>query len=194
MKKTLLACVLAAASFTAHAQQVAAQPLRFVIGAGLTFGGDRLATTSYTNGTSANIRAGSGLQLAAGAEYRLSPLFSLQGTVGYHIHFTPEASNGDADFSRIPVELIAYYHANEKWRVGGGMRFVRNAKLSGSGFASGLDESFDDTTSGIVEAEYLYSPSLGFKLRGVSEKYDSRRYAIGSAKANHLGMFANFYF
>ncbi|MGZ8288786.1 MAG: outer membrane beta-barrel protein [Telluria sp.] len=193
MKKTLLACVLAAATFCANAQQAPVKNQRFVIGTGLTFGGDRLATTTYTNGDSANIRAGSGLQLQAGVEYRLNPLFSVQGNVGYHIHFTPEASNGDADFSRIPVELIGYYHANDKWRVGGGMRFVRNAKLSGSGFAYGLDESFEDTTGGIVELEYLYSPSLGFKLRGVGEKYESR-YSIGSAKGNHVGMFANFYF
>lgn len=193
MKKTLLACAILCASISAHAQTAAVHPLRLLVGAGLTFGGDKLATTSYTNGDSANIRAGSGLQLLAGAEYRLSEQFSVQGSFGYHIHYTPEASNGDADFSRFPIELIGYFHANRQWRVGGGLRFVRKPELSGSGYASNLDERFENTTGAVLEVEYFVNPSVGLKLRAVSEKYESTRY-YGSASGNHVGIFANYYF
>lgn len=193
MKKTFLACALLAASIGAQAQAPGIPPLRYIVGAGITAGGDKLATTSYTNGESSNIKAGSGLQVLAGAEYRMSNEFSLQATLGYHIYFTPEASNGDADFSRIPVELIAYFHANEQWRVGGGLRRASKPELSGSGFAAGLNEGFKDSTGAVVEVEYFVNPSLGVKLRAVNEKFESRTYG-GSVKGNHVGIFTNYYF
>lgn len=197
MKKTLLASLLPLALMaSAHADNAAkpaANPVRFVAGIGLTAGGDKLATTNYTDNTSANINAGSGVQMLGGVDYRVSQDFSLQGNVGYHIHFTPEASNGDANFHRVPFELLAYYHANEQWRIGGGVRFVTGAKLSGKGAASNLNTSFKDTTGLVLEAEYFSSPNLGFKIRGVKEEYETE---TGNRKfsGNHIGLFANYYF
>jgi hypothetical protein len=194
MKKTLLAIALSIASLAVHAQNTApADSVRFLIGMGLTAGGDKLATTSYSNGDSSNIKAGSGGQFFAGIDYRISQQVSVQGTLGYHVHMTPEASNGDASFSRVPFEVIAYFHANDKWRVGGGVRLVSNAKLSGDGFAAGLDTSFKNTTGAIVEVEYLMNRNVGFKLRGVSEKYTPSG-QNDSLNGNHLGLFANYYF
>jgi hypothetical protein len=193
MKKTLLAFVLMTACVAAQAQTAPTNAWRFVGSVGVTAGGDELAIATYANDTSVEITAGGGFQMMLGAEYRINPQFSVQGTAGYHIHFTPEASNGDADFSRIPVELIGYFHASEKWRFGAGVRFVNSPKLSGSGFASGIDMDLDNTTSGLVEVEYLMNRSVGFKLRAVSEKYEKKGY-FGSADANHVGIFANVYF
>ncbi|MEN9868548.1 MAG: hypothetical protein RL748_4138 [Pseudomonadota bacterium] len=195
MKKILLAVALPVVMIScAQAQEkVAAQPVRFLLGTGLTFGGDKLATAYYTNNTSATINAGSGLQLWGGVDYRINPQFSLQGTVGYHTHFTPEASNGDASFSRIPVELLAYYHLNENWRLGGGVRFVSSAKLNGKGAASGLNQKFDDVTGAILEAEYLYGANLGFKVRFVKEEYKATGFNT-KFSGDHLGLMMNYYF
>jgi len=174
-------------------QAQGADPLHYVVGAGVTFGGDKLATATYTNGSSTNIRAGGGLALLAGVDYRVSPEFSVQGTVGYHIHFTPEASNGDADFRRLPVELLAYYHVAPQWRVGGGLRFVSNAKLHGSGAASNLNENFDNSTSLVAETEYFVTPKVGIKLRYVNDEFKSER-TKQTFSGNHVGLLANFYF
>jgi len=193
-KHTIALVICLAAASTAQAQnQPQANPVRVMLGMGLTAGGDKLATTAYTDGTSVNIKAGSGGQFYAGADYRINESFSVQGNIGVHVHFTPEASNGDASFKRVPVELIGYFHIAPQWRLGAGARFISNAKLSGSGFASGLDYKFKNTTGAVLEAEYLWTPHVGFKLRGVSEEYTVER---NNAKlsGSHIGVALNYYF
>ncbi len=186
-------------------------PFRWVLGAGITGGGDKLTSVQYTDGKSTNITAGGGLQLLAGGDYRFNEQFSAQATVGYHIHFTPDASNGEASFDRIPVELLAYYHANQQWRIGGGVRFVSSAKLNASGAASTQfdSQSYQNATSGVVEAEYFVNPHFGVKLRGVKETYKdknksatyspiTKKYTINnftnSYSGDHIGIFGNYYF
>jgi hypothetical protein len=191
MKNTVIACAISLLAM--GAAQAQGDPMHYVVGAGVTFGGDKLATTRYTNGSSSNIRAGSGLALLAGVDYRVSPEFSVQATVGYHIHFTQEASNGDADFRRLPVELLGYYHLAPQWRVGGGLRFVSNAKLHGSGAASGLNENFDNSSSIVAETEYFVNPKLGIKLRFANDEFKSER-SKQAYSGKHVGLLANYYF
>lgn len=199
MNKLVFAAAIAAAFIgPAHAQMapapvMPANPLHWVAGIGITAGGDKVATARYTDGSSVNIKAGSGLALLAGAEYRLNPEFSVQGTVGYHIHFTPEASNGDASFSRVPFELLGYFHANQKWRVGGGLRHTTAVKLNGKGAASYLDRDFQNANGAIVEVEYFATPNLGIKTRFVSEKFKPE-YSSREVSGNHFGLLLNAYF
>lgn len=195
MKKTLLSLALPLALMTvAHAQeQAAASPWRPVLSAGVTYGGDTIASINYTDNTTANIRAGSGLDMKGGIEYRFSPQFAAQATIGYHVHFTPQASNGDASFNRLPIELLGFYSINDQWRIGGGVRFVRNAHLSSSGAASDLRGNFENTTGGVLEVEYMTSKKLGVSLRYVNEKYKLENSKI-EYSGNHLGLFANWYF
>jgi outer membrane protein W len=192
MKKSFVACAVSLAFFNA-AQAQTANPVRYVVGAGITGGGDKLATANYTNGESSNVKAGSGLQLLAGVDYRVNQQVSLQANVGVHVHFTPEASNGDANFTRIPVELLAYYHPNAQWRVGGGARLVASPKLNGSGAASYMDRDFKNTTGLVLEAEYFVSPNVGIKVRAVNEKYEPKS-STGDFSGNHVGLFGNYYF
>src|SRR5690606_23263342 len=109
-------------------QPIETRPLRFLAGGGLTFGGDKLATAVYEDGTEIDIDAGGTIALHVGVDYRFAPQFSVQGTVGYHVDGA-SARNGDLRFERVPVELLGYYHVNEQLRVGGGIRFVTNAAL-----------------------------------------------------------------
>ena len=222
MKKLTLAVALLAALSAAHAQDMSSsqygepaavlppsavangapgamapapapvKPLRFLLGAGLTSGGDKLATAEYENGTEQDIRAGSFFALLAGVDYRVNSAFSLQATVGFHVDDTT-ASNGSITFKRFPVELLAYYHPNAKMRFGGGARYVGSPKLSLSGAAGSGHVNFDNTMGAIVEFEYFYTPKLGLKVRYVAEKYDTE----GLEKkidGNHVGFFANYYF
>lgn len=193
MKKIVfaIAAVLTAGFAQAQMVPVEPKPLSFLVGAGLSVGGDNLATAEYTNGDSTDIKAGSGLYLTAGVNYRFHPQFSMQASVNFHVDDT-NAKNGSIKFQRFPIEFLGYYHVNEQWRVGGGVRYVSGAKLSSSGVASGLDLEFDNTTSGVVEAEYMYSPRLGIKMRYVNETFKAAR--IKDVKANHVGVSANFYF
>jgi hypothetical protein len=179
----------------AHAQYMAPAanpaPARFLLGMGLSGGGDELASARYTNGDTANIHAGGLVYFTAGVDYHFAPAFALQATVNYHVD-RANAKNGDIKFERFPVELIGYYQPNPAWRVGGGVRYTSSPKLSGSGFGSGLEVSFDNTTSAVVEAEYFTSPKLGIKLRYVNETFKSRGYQ--DIDGSHVGLSANFYF
>jgi hypothetical protein len=193
MKKIFpLAALTLAAAFNAQAAD-AASPFRFLVGAGLTFGGDTLATASFTDGTSDNIKSGGLVHLYGGAEYRLGDKVSLQATVGYHVDDSRAASNGSLRFSRIPVDLLAHYRVNEKWRIGGGVQIANGPELKGSGVASNNHIEFDNSTGAVVEGEYLFSPNVGLKLRYVSHSFKVKNSSI-EADGNHAGVLFTYYF
>lgn len=194
MKKITLAIALAVATLgSAHAQQAPAQKnVRFFLGGGLTFGGDKLATASYTNGGEIDIHAGGMVALNGGIDFLVTPHFSMQANVGYHVD-NASARNGDVRFQRVPMELLAYFHPAPKWRLGGGVRYVSNAKLSSSGAADIGDFSFKNTVSGVIEGEYLMTSHVGFKIRLVSEEYEEK-FSGAKVDGDHVGFFANYYF
>lgn len=194
MKKFALAfAALLALTGAAQAQtQAAASPVRFMVGAGLSFGGDKLTTVEFTDGHSEDLRAGGLVYLTAGADYRISESFSLQGTVNYHVN-NSTGDNGDVRFERFPVELVGYYHINPQWRVGAGVRYTSKPKISSSGVLDGMDFKFDNTTSGLIEAEYFYSANLGVKMRFVNETFKKSGYN-GEVSGRHVGISANYYF
>jgi opacity protein-like surface antigen len=193
MKKTILAAALAiGATFGAHAADAAA-PFRFLLGAGLTFGGDTLATVTFSDGRSEDIRGGGLVHLYAGGDFRVTDVLSLQATVGYHVDDSSSASNGGVRFTRVPVDLLALYHVNDRFRLGGGAQFVSGPALKGSGVASNINLEFKNTTGAIVEGEYLFSPHMGAKLRYVAEKFEPAR-GGPKAKGDHLGLMFSYYF
>jgi len=173
-------------------EPVGAKPLRFVLGAGLTFGGDKLATAYYERGGEIDLHAGSMVALLAGLDYRVSQEFSVQGTVGYHVD-NASANNGDMRFERIPFELLGYYHVNEQVRVGGGVRYVTGVKFRSSGAGDIGDYKFKDTTSAVAEIEYLFTPMIGVKLRYVNDEFKEKYYG-DKVKGDHVGILGNFYF
>lgn len=195
MKKIVFAVTALLALGAAQAQNsypvAEPKPLAFLLGAGFSAGGDNLATAHYSNGDSIDIDAGKGVYLTAGANYRFHPLFSLQASINFHVDDT-SAKNGSVKFQRFPIELLGYYHINEQWRIGGGVRYVSSPKLSGSGYASDLDFEFDNTTSGVVEGEYFYNPKVGIKVRYVKEKFKAAR--VSDINADHVGVSVNYYF
>lgn len=192
MKKIVFAVTALLASMgAAHAQTAAPSPVRFLAGLGFSAGGDDLATAKYTNGSSQTIKAGGGFYFTAGADYRLSEEFSVQGTLNFHVDDT-RATNGSITFKRFPVEVLGYYHVNDAWRVGGGLRYVSGAKLSSSGAADGIDAKFDNTVSAVAEVEYFWMPKFGMKMRYVKETFKAP--GIPDVKGNHFGISGNYYF
>jgi outer membrane protein W len=192
IKHTLAACAISLASVTL-AQAQTASPVRFLVGAGINAGGDRLAATRYSDANSSKIKAGGGLQLLAGVDYRVNQQVSLQANIGVHANYTSEASVGNPNFKRIPLELLAYYHFNADWRVGGGARLISSPKLNGAGKGSFMDRDFKNTVGLVLEAEYFVSSNFGVKVRAVSEKYEFKA-GGGDVSGNHVGLFGSYYF
>ncbi|SFG22496.1 Outer membrane protein beta-barrel domain-containing protein [Duganella sp. CF458] len=196
MKKAVFALAALAIAASAHAQDSAipAKTVRPFVGIGATAGGDKLATAEYTNGNTASIRAGSGVYFTGGMEFRINEEFSAQTSVNFHVD-NQSARNGNLQFQRFPIEALAFYHIDQHWKIGTGLRYVTGAKLSGSGVGEIDDVKFDNTVSPVVEAEYMFTPQISVKVRYVNEKLEVKReYGQGEVKANHVGISGNFYF
>jgi hypothetical protein len=191
MKKHFaLGAVLAFASLCCHAEDL--RPLHFVLGIGLTGGGEKLATVTYTNGDTQDIRSGGLVHYFAGVDVRAAPWVSVQATIGYHIDSSAGASNGSVRFTRVPVEALGYFHVNDRLRLGGGLRYVSSPELRGRGVASNVGDRYDNTVGGVLEGEYKFTNWFGLKLRGVSETYKSRNNGV-KANGDHVGLYAAFY-
>jgi len=179
----------------ASAQGVAVRP---VIGMGLTGGGDTLVRVTYTNGDSAKVHAGGLIAFHGGLEVRFTDLVSAQALVGYHVD-RANASNGDVIFERVPFELLGHFRLTDWMRVGGGARYVTDAKLRATGDASYYvaDTRFKNNLGAVVEAEFFPAPSsLGIKVRYASDRYKVKDAAFPSdtVDGSHLGVYINYYF
>ncbi len=203
MKKQIMAIALASLAFASQAQE-GAQPVNAVapfLGIGLTYGGDQIGDDiQYKNGDSSTLHGGALIDLRAGLEYTVpeSPL-SFQLSMAYHAD-SVSAENGDADFTRFPLEALVHYRVNPSWRVGGGLRKALNAKSSSSGAGSGYvaDQKFKASVGLVLEAETHFTRNLGLKIRVVSEKYkpdgNNGYNSNESLDGSHIGVIGVYYF
>ncbi|MFO1218112.1 MAG: hypothetical protein U1E89_07060 [Burkholderiaceae bacterium] len=165
---------------------------RGLLGMGLTTGGDTLATVVFTDGTTESIKAGGLVHVFGGVEFRATPQVTMQLNGGYQVDDTSRGSNGSLRFSRYPIEVLAHYQLNPAFRLGGGLRLVNSPKIRGSGVLSGTGLDFESTTGAVFEGEYLVTPNIGLKLRGVSETYKPKN-GSPSADGNHIGFYFTWY-
>lgn len=189
-----------------YAQNIATKPgAHLVLIAGLTFGGDTIATAKYTDGSSTNVKGGGLAQFGLGASYQFqdTPL-ALMLSANYHYH-TVAGSNGDITFRRMPIEVLAYYTGVERCRFGAGVRLVNSPEATVNINGVTQKATFDKTTGAVAEFGYKMSPSTWVNLRYVSEKYqgNTRTYPNGTTASlkgttpvsgNHFGLMLAFEF
>ena len=151
-----------------------ARPFSFLLGAGLTYGGETLATAVFTDGSTRTIKAGNLFVFKVGADWRINPNVSLQGTLGLHID-TVTAENGKMSFDRNFLEGLAFWNTTPGQRLGVGLRKTAGARLTSSGVASTVGNvEFTSSFGAVVEYEWLSRPDtrgFGITLRYVAEKY-----------------------
>jgi hypothetical protein len=165
---------------------------RFMIATGANFGGDTITSVTYTNNTSANIKAGQGVQFSIGFDDRISEQFAFQTSVGYEVDMAV-ANNGNVRFNRYPIEFLGFYYLTDSWRLGLGPRFVASPTLVATGAASGMGVNFKDTTGAVFEIEHLFGRNLGVHFRVVNESYSADGYT-GKLSGNSAGVFVTGYF
>src|SRR5579859_1363282 len=88
---------------------------RPLIGLNAEFGGDRLLTVIYTDGSKSDVFAGQGFSVFGGAAAEglidLNPItIDLQATLGVKYSTISQASNANVDFFRFPAELLIFGH------------------------------------------------------------------------------------
>ena len=194
MKTLLTGAVLALlASTSAHAQSQNSPAVRPLLGLGLTFGGDKLFTADFTDGSRDTVRAGGIFMLYGGVELRATDALAVQATVGYHGDSTRAASNGSIRFGRYPVDVLALFSVSDRVRLGGGVEFVNSPKLSGSGVVGDFNVRFDNTAGVVLEGEVLFTRNFGMKARAASIKY-KRDGASEKIDGSYGGLMLNYYF
>jgi hypothetical protein len=158
----------------------------FILNAGITYGGDTVATATYTNGKSTSIKGGSLFQFGLGGLYQFetSPV-ALLLSANYHTD-SSKASNGDMSFTRMPIEVLAYYTGAEHFRIGGGARFVSSAEASVTINGSTDKIAFDNTTGIVAELGYHTGPTTWLNFRYVSEKYQGNTRTLPSGTKTSL--------
>jgi hypothetical protein len=185
------------------APEISARPVSFLLGAGLSVGGDTLVTATYTDGTTQSIKGGGLVYLKAGADWRVNPNMSLQGTFGYHAD-SANGTNGSLRFARTFLEGLAFWDMAPRYRLGAGIRQVSNPKLTSSGVASSVGTvDFKASLGTVLEYEWFFSRhgnrGYGVTVRYVSEKYTPTNFngAPVTGKdldGSHLGLGFNAYF
>lgn len=185
IKTTLAGTALALALIT---PSQAADGFRPLLGIGLTGGGETLLEVELDNGDTERVSSGGLVHLFGGFEFRApdSPL-SFQATVGYHVDDIG-ASNGDASFSRVPFELLAFWHTADNFRLGGGLRKATGAKFRSSGAADVGDFNMRTSVGFVLQAEYLFGNGASVFARYVDEKYKSSLLVGGEVSGNHGGV------
>lgn len=176
----VLSGVLLLAATAARAQGVVPGDFRFALTAGLTGGGDKLATATFRDGSTQSIRAGGLVQIGAGVLWQPAgtPL-AVQATFNYHVD-SVNASNGDLRFSRYPVEVLGFYTGLGPWRIGGGARFVLDPSLTIDVPGTNLTVDFEDTIGAVLEAGYQFGRYVSVNLRYTVEKYKPKTASTGT--------------
>lgn len=146
MKKLAQALLLAGLSVAAVSAAQAADTGKrggFLAQMDLDFGGDDIATLSFTDGDTQDVKAGQGVGIGIGGWFRpvASVPFELQGLLGYKVVFTA-AENADIKMTRSTLQFNGVYRFANEWYVGAGYVQHMSPELDGDGFFE--DVEFDD--------------------------------------------------
>lgn len=107
---------------------VAAGPIYGIFNMGFDFGGEKLIEVQFSDGSRDDIKAGDGVYLAAGVGTTFNDgKYDGQVTLGWKTTGI-SASNGDIDWTRMPLEGLMFINHN-KLRLGGGLAYHINNKL-----------------------------------------------------------------
>lgn len=197
MKAIVTAALLCTGAASAMAQSATPIPdtltpsgWRGLFGMELAAGGDKLVSLRYTDGTSANVRAGEGVVLKGGLEYRVNPQLRLVSTLGLHIKRSPQA-DVQLTFNRFPLELVASYAVQPDFEIGVGLRKALAPRLKASGSSGFPTLDPKSSVGAVVQAEWLLSQKMSFTLRYVHETYD---FSGDKSSGDHIGVGFNSYF
>jgi hypothetical protein len=191
--KLALFCLLLGLPGLSHSAAV-----RGLLGIHGEFGGEKLFTVTYSDGSTSDVTAGEGLSIYGGAIAEdLAPLgaaaLDLQASAGLKYSTVREATNGGADFFRYPLELLAFVRYRPL-RVGLGPAYHVGGSFAGNGVLSPFSFELDPALGLVAQADYLFGRFFNLGLRYTSIRYRASRAGAGSVDASNLGVtFAVFF-
>jgi Outer membrane protein beta-barrel domain len=137
--------------------------------AGLHFGGDSLASATFTSGSSESIHAGGLISGSLGYEADIGDTLLVKLSAGIKLDAIT-ATNGNVDFTRFPLNAMIF-KKGEKFHFGIGITQHTGVELSGDGLASFSTVEFDDATGLILQVDYLLNERAYMSLKLTSIDY-----------------------
>ena len=176
-------------AFLLSAPGLAAQgaEIRPLLKAGLDLGGDTLLTVAFTDGDTKEIKANDGFYFGGGLavidaerrmEYHLTAAFKY-GLIA--------AENGDVEWTRFPIEALAFYRL-ARLRLGGGLAYHVSPRIETSGAVGNPDVKFKNALGAVLQADWLVSEKIALGGRYTILEYDVKGDFSGSAKSNGFGI------
>ena len=113
---------------------------KFLVEAGINYGGDEILEVFFTNGENQKMRAGQGGFIALGGEFQFSKIepLALRATLGFKYN-TTAADDANIKLTRVPINIVAFWKLNEDFRIGVGGTTHQNVSFDGDGFFSDVD-------------------------------------------------------
>jgi outer membrane protein with beta-barrel domain len=187
--RSFLALALAAAAFIATSARAA--DVRPMLKAGLDTGGDKLLTVTFTDGSTKTIRANEGLFVGVGASI-VNETKDMEAELSLSAKFaTISANNGDVTWTRFPLDALVFYRF-PSFRVGGGLTYHMNPKVSSSGVALiPSDVQIDNALGYVLQADYRFGEKIGLGLRYTGLEYKLHSASAGTSatsKSNGVGI------
>lgn len=154
--------------------------LKFLVGAGIEFGGDSVAQIFFQNGSDQSVNAGQGLAVSVGGELSFPSLekFSLRATLGFK-YVTTKATNYHITLTRIPLEFSANYMVTKSIRLAAGFASHQNIKFNSDGL--GANETFKGGFGPKLEIAYKWI-GLSYTIMNYSDSLNN------SYNANAFGI------
>ena len=179
--------ILIAALAASAALGVQAADVRPLIKAGVDVGGDTIVRVRFTNGDTEEIKANEGVYLGGGvAIINDAKDWEYHVTLAYKLAVI-NADNGDIDWTRVPLEGLAFYRL-PRVRFGGGLTYHINPKIEGTGVVGGLDIKFKNALGAIAQVDWRITEKIALGGRYTLLEYDAKAPASGSAKSNGIGI------
>ena len=190
-----MALCLTGGSVLAQEQSAAAadRPLKFVLGFGVTSGGDKLAVAETYGSEQENVKAGDGIDARAGLEYRFGPGLSVQATLGHHEDRVSDWGGDRVGFRRSTVELLGHVHLTPAFRIGGGVRKSWDAAFVDEADDLKITRDYTGRYAPVVEGEYFFNQRVSIKGRYVNERFKSDLTGA-TVKGGHAGVYVGLYF
>jgi hypothetical protein len=161
--------------------------VRPVVVAGYDAGGDRVASMTFTTGKSDSIRANEGLYLGGGVSV-LNAAGNIELLTTLSVKYQGlHADNGDITWTRFPIDALLFYRW-PSFRLGGGLTYVVDPRIGGSGVSSNVDATLDNAAGALLQGDYLID---GFALGLRATLLD---YKVGGSTVKASGVGVSFGF
>ncbi len=108
---------------------------KFLIEAGIEFGGDEILQVFFTNGEDQTMRAGQGGYISFGGQFEFKNVKNLmiRTTLGIKYN-TTAADNANIRLTRFPLQLTPFWKITDEVRLGVGITTHLGPKLNGDEF------------------------------------------------------------